>query len=54
MKNLLSLIALVLIAMMITCMTGCNTISGAGKDMSAAGHDVTKAANKTQAAIKGN
>ena len=52
MKNLLSLIPLVLIALMITTMTGCNTISGAGKDMSAAGHDVTKAANKTQSAIR--
>ncbi|WP_454882970.1 entericidin A/B family lipoprotein [Sphingomonas oryzagri] len=26
-------------------LVGCNTVSGAGKDMSSAGHAVTKAAN---------
>jgi len=37
--------------LLITEFTGCNTIGGAGKDLSAAGHDVTKAARKVQKSI---
>ena len=29
-------------------LTACNTVSGAGKDLSAAGHDVTGTSNATQ------
>jgi predicted small secreted protein len=51
MKHLFSLL---LVAVLITGFTGCNTISGAGKDVSAAGQDLTKVANKTQEKINNN
>ena len=40
--------ALLFVVLLLAGFTSCNTIGGAGKDMSAAGHDVTKAANKVQ------
>ena len=45
MKHLLSLILLTLTAVSLS---SCNTIKGMGEDVSAAGHDVSKAAGAVQ------
>jgi predicted small secreted protein len=45
MKHLLSLVILTLVA---ASLSSCNTIKGMGEDVSAAGHDVTKAAGAVQ------
>ena len=48
MKHLLSLTLLALAALTLS---SCNTIKGAGQDVSAAGHDVTKAASTVERKI---
>ncbi len=35
-------------------LSACNTLSGAGQDASALGHDVSKGATATQQAVTGN
>ena len=40
--------------MLLLNLTACHTISGAGQDVSAAGHDITKAADKVQQKINNN
>ena len=37
--------------LMSTLLTGCNTVAGAGQDLSSAGHDVTGGATATQQSI---
>ena len=51
MKHLLTL---TLAAILLTSFTACHTISGAGQDVSAAGQDLTKVANKAQEKINNN
>jgi entericidin B len=48
MKHLLSLTLLAIAALFLT---SCNTIKGAGQDVSAAGRDVTKAASTVERKI---
>jgi predicted small secreted protein len=43
MKNLIALIA---IALTVTCLSACHTMKGLGQDISAGGQDLTKAAEK--------
>jgi predicted small secreted protein len=40
--------SLVLLALLNVFITGCNTVAGAGEDVSAAGHAVTKAAKSAE------
>jgi predicted small secreted protein len=49
MKQILSLL---LLAIVITGLSACNTISGAGRDVSALGHDVSAGANAVQSKIQ--
>ena len=49
MKHLFSLLVLSIVA---TGLTACNTISGAGQDVSAAGREVTKGANAVERKIQ--
>ncbi|MEI7962574.1 MAG: entericidin [Verrucomicrobiota bacterium] len=49
MKHILSLL---LLAITITGLTSCNTISGAGRDVSAVGRDVSAGANAVQRKIQ--
>jgi predicted small secreted protein len=45
MKYLLSLLVLAIVA---TSLSACNTVKGVGQDVSAGGRDLTKAADKIQ------
>ncbi|MEI6081924.1 MAG: entericidin A/B family lipoprotein [Verrucomicrobiota bacterium] len=48
MKHLLSFSLLAIVALSLS---SCHTVSGVGQDVSAAGRDVTKAANKVEQKI---
>lgn len=48
MKHLLAILFVVIAALSLS---SCNTIKGAGQDVSAAGHDVTKAASTVERKI---
>ncbi len=45
------LLAMVALGVATLGLSACNTVSGAGKDLSAAGHDVTGTSNATQSKI---
>ncbi|TLU72985.1 entericidin A/B family lipoprotein [Lichenicoccus roseus] len=49
-----SLLAAAALSLGLLGLTACNTISGAGKDVSAAGHDVTHVTDQTQDKVTGS
>jgi predicted small secreted protein len=48
MKHLLAMLLVVIVA---TSLSACNTVKGVGQDVSAGGRDVTRAASKVQSAL---
>ena len=50
-RRLASLLAVLLLGMTTLGLSACNTISGAGKDVSAVGHDVTRGSDASSSAI---
>jgi predicted small secreted protein len=49
MKNILSLL---LLALAVTGLSACNTVKGVGQDVSATGHDLSKAASTVERKIQ--
>ena len=52
--RLVRTVAIGLLAAAALAVTACNTVEGAGKDVSAAGHGISKAADDTGKAISGD
>ncbi len=50
-RRIASLLAVLLLGMTTLGLSACNTISGAGKDVSAVGHDVTRGSDASSNAI---
>jgi len=47
-NNILKAAFLSLVAVGVVSMTGCNTVSGAGKDIQSGGHAISRSANNVQ------